>query len=339
MTVATGVTEPVSIYTSGSNNTITDDGSGGGVIDSGTGQSIVHSGYGFNSPEIVADSDSQTAASGASAYFGKTGSWTQVFPTTAYNQEEQSLAANATGIATWTFTDLPVGYFDVYVTWSPQPGAATAQYVVNTGSNTDISVNQSIGPNDYQSAGVFWQHLGVFQVTSGTLTVQLSSSTNGLVIANAVQLVSEGTTAPATNLTVGGIFHQREGQISVPYTITGSECCTVHHRHLFLTGRHNARHIAANHRRERSHATGRRQPYTATADAALSGLTEDDYLLAELDINNNVYEQSRANNISAPWSGMFEQDDGTVYVFGGSGVPRLPTTMWPSPKTPAAISP
>ena len=37
-----------------------------------------------------------------------------------------------------------------------------------------------------------------------------------------------------------------------------------------------------------------------------------------MDINNAVYEQSRADNISAPFSGMFEQDDGSVYVVGNA---------------------
>ena len=54
--------------------------------------------------------------------------------------------------------------------------------------------------------------------------------------------------------------------------------------------------------------------YTAAVDAALAQMTEADYLLAKLDINDQVYETSKANNTSAPWSGMFEQDDGTVYV-------------------------
>ena len=54
--------------------------------------------------------------------------------------------------------------------------------------------------------------------------------------------------------------------------------------------------------------------YTAAVDAALAQMTAADYLMAKLDINDQVYETSKADNTSAPWSGMFEQDDGTVYV-------------------------
>ena len=170
------------------------------MIDGGSGQSIIHGGYGFNSPEIVDDSDPQRSRQDR-LLSGKTGSGWSSEPSRGFNQTEQVLAAASSGQATWTFTSLPAGYYDVYVTWSPQADAATgAQYVVkdnNTpikpvGQSSIATVDQTIAPADDQAAGVFWHHLGVFHITSGTLNVQLGSSSSGLVLADAVQLVRNG---------------------------------------------------------------------------------------------------------------------------------------------------
>ena len=59
--------------------------------------------------------------------------------------------------------------------------------------------------------------------------------------------------------------------------------------------------------------------YTAAVDAALSGLTEDDYLVAKLDMADQNFVTSRAGVVSAPANSLiFQQSDGTVCVLGDS---------------------
>ena len=80
----------------------------------------------------------KTARSGVNNSFQVSGSgWTAGPAGTGFNGGKQVHAKNGSGsaAATWSFANLPAsGYYDVYVTWSPQAAASTAaQYVVSDG--------------------------------------------------------------------------------------------------------------------------------------------------------------------------------------------------------------
>jgi uncharacterized protein (DUF2141 family) len=97
-------------------------------------------------------------------------------------------AGNSTGdTATWAFTGLADGQYQVSTTWTPHTNRATdAPYTINGGAAIDI--NQEAAPNDFQADGVAWEKLGVITVTGGTITVVLSDDADDFVIADAVRL-------------------------------------------------------------------------------------------------------------------------------------------------------
>ena len=51
-----------------------------------------------------------------------------------------------------------------------------------------VSINQEQAPNDFVDAGVPWENLGSFTITSGTLVVRLTNLVNEYVIADAVRI-------------------------------------------------------------------------------------------------------------------------------------------------------
>jgi len=289
-----------------------------------SGQNVLNGDYGFNSPEIVDNTDAY--ASGKVAYYQEADSgWSN--GDSGFNQTERVLAAASDGQATWTFTSLPAGVYDVYVTWSPQAGAAAgAAYVVkdnNTainpvGQSSVAAVDQTAAPADDQADGVYWHHLGAFQVSSGTLKVQLSADPNYPVLADAVRLVEHAET-PATNLVMDAFSVDTQGQISVQYTVNGATAAPFSIGiYASPDGRTPATLLQAIEVDDPALLTGDGATHAATVDAALGELTEPDYLLARLDIYNEVYQQNRADDISTPFSGLFEQYDGAVYVLGSA---------------------
>ena len=188
---------------------------------------------------------------------------------------------------------------------------------------TITAVSQQIAPADYQADGVFWHNLGVFQVTSGTtLVVQLNGNSSP-VLADAVQLVACDA-APAGNmsLSAGAFSINAQGQMSVTYTVNSSNGSSVVPFSIGICGSP-----------DKTQPTNVLQEYqvadpsmltpgqhTALIDAALSGLTEDDYLVAKLDVNNQIYQTSQSSCVSLPATlppgGMFQQSDGSLYVLG-----------------------
>jgi hypothetical protein len=92
-----------------------------------------------------------------------------------------------TNTATWTFTGLPNGTYQVITRFpASNKNASNAPFRVN---GTLVPVNETIAPNDIAPEyleGV-WENLGTFAVTNGTLTVVLSDAANGTVVADVVR--------------------------------------------------------------------------------------------------------------------------------------------------------
>ena len=57
-----------------------------------------------------------------------------------------------------------------------------------TGGTQTIPIDQKLAPDDLTWNGGVWEHLGQFQISGGTLTVQLTDNANGYVYADAIRL-------------------------------------------------------------------------------------------------------------------------------------------------------
>ena len=113
--------------------------------------------------------------------------------------------------ATWTFEGLPVGLYDVAITWHERDfyRATDAAYEVFDGtiSQDTSSVNQRIAPVADRVVGgePFEIVFPAVAISSGTLVVELSGNVNDYVIADAVRIelptpAGLDETAPAANL-------------------------------------------------------------------------------------------------------------------------------------------
>lgn len=109
--------------------------------------------------------------------------------------------ADSSGVAVWTFTDLPDGLYSVATTWptGPSPGpharARSATYLLHRGesdgpSGKRLVVDQREAPNDLQAESRGWEEFpGPIAVVDGRLQVTLSSTgAGGLVSADAVRV-------------------------------------------------------------------------------------------------------------------------------------------------------
>ena len=89
------------------------------------------------------------------------------------------------------FTGLAPGQYRLAATW---PGSALnandAPFAISNAGKllTTVRVNQQRAASTFTDGGASWQNLGTVTITGNTITVKLSSSTNGRVIADAIRL-------------------------------------------------------------------------------------------------------------------------------------------------------
>jgi uncharacterized protein (DUF1800 family) len=108
------------------------------------------------------------------------------------------VASSGTGAntATWTFSGLAPGQYQVAVTWTPGARQASdAGYTVLNGKVpfTVVPVNQKQAPADFQDAGQGWKILGkAYRITNDTLSVTLTDQAKGAVVADAVRISRVG---------------------------------------------------------------------------------------------------------------------------------------------------
>ena len=99
----------------------------------------------------------------------------------------------------WKFSALPVGVYEVYVTWNSQSNRATdSPFTVMDGTNAlaTTRLNQRLAPSDavYDAQG--WASLGLYSIHSGALTVELSDDdVDGFVVADGVRIEEVSSTA------------------------------------------------------------------------------------------------------------------------------------------------
>ncbi|MCO6458613.1 MAG: choice-of-anchor D domain-containing protein, partial [Pirellulaceae bacterium] len=98
---------------------------------------------------------------------------------------------------TWTFQGVQPGKYRVAVTWPSQPSHPISESIATDAPFTvfdddfklaTIDVNQFLPPGSFDDEGVPWQQLGIFNISSHTLVVQLSDLANGQVLADAVRI-------------------------------------------------------------------------------------------------------------------------------------------------------
>ncbi|MFP6658110.1 MAG: choice-of-anchor D domain-containing protein, partial [Pirellulales bacterium] len=128
---------------------------------------------------------------------GYTGPGFTTFAFQGYQDDVRFSAAGSGNTATWTFNlaalGLPTtGDYRVATTWTEHANrASNAPYTVldNAAPFAPVSINQELAPNDFSDDGVNWEHVGTFNITSGTLGVKLTDvGANEYVIADAIRI-------------------------------------------------------------------------------------------------------------------------------------------------------
>lgn len=164
---------------------LSDDASGGYVIADAI--RIVEVPPVATAPTVIDNSDAAYSESGSNwLSWSESGSFGGDF--------RYHAAGTGQNAATWTFEALdPTKRYQVYSTWSAQSNRATdAPFTMldDTTSLATIRVNQQFAPSDATFDEQGWYSLGVYQLASGKLTVQLTDdASGGYVIADAVRIV------------------------------------------------------------------------------------------------------------------------------------------------------
>ncbi|MEZ6147911.1 MAG: right-handed parallel beta-helix repeat-containing protein [Planctomycetaceae bacterium] len=96
-------------------------------------------------------------------------------------------------VATWTFSGLTPGDYQVAATWFAYTNRATdAPFSIldGTGGPTlaTVDVNQQLAPDDFSTFGSDWENLITVTITGTELVVELSNDADGYVIADAVRI-------------------------------------------------------------------------------------------------------------------------------------------------------
>jgi hypothetical protein len=122
-----------------------------------------------------------------------------------------------------------------------------------------------------------------------------------------------------TNLSLGAFTVDDMGNFSVQYTVSGPADSTVL---PFTIGIYGSPGGASYQPTELLQTYPITDPslladgtYTVTFAADLGQLDTNCFLVADLDVYNNVRETSKADNVSAPLCGVFQTGDGSVYAF------------------------
>ncbi|MCA9108490.1 MAG: FG-GAP repeat protein [Planctomycetaceae bacterium] len=135
--------------------------------------------------EIVDDGDPD---------FATTGNWVQpAVPRGHEDDLRHSYKGTGADTATWTFTDLTPGDYQVSATWFAHFNRATdAPFTLFDGIGgpeiETVLVNQQFTPDDFTDAGSDWETLTTVSITGSELVVQLTDAANGYVIADAVRV-------------------------------------------------------------------------------------------------------------------------------------------------------
>ena len=133
---------------------------------------------------IVDDGDSDfNVTSGFSPYSGHGGHG---------NDFHYARDGDGSEVARWTFDSLTDGQYRIWTTWkvaTSRPSNAPFRMLDGTTDLGTVRIDQGQHPADLNADGTSWKLLGDFDVTSGTLEVELSNDVDSLwLIADAVRI-------------------------------------------------------------------------------------------------------------------------------------------------------
>jgi hypothetical protein len=131
------------------------------------------------------------AIDNGAAGFTTTGTWSR--KTYVGREKDIQIAAKGTGstTATWTFTNLPAGQYRVHASWTGSVYyASNSPFTVFDGDAAlgTVSVNQERASSGLSWSGTNWSNLGIFNISGGTIRVQLTNAANDRVVADAVRI-------------------------------------------------------------------------------------------------------------------------------------------------------
>ena len=105
---------------------------------------------------------------------------------------QQHAGGDGSAIARWGFTNLAPGWYDVRVTWhedDAQTTAAPFKVLEGLQNKGESSIDQQVAPSGEVIDGRPWQSLGIFSITSGSLSVELTDASADPVVADGVRLI------------------------------------------------------------------------------------------------------------------------------------------------------
>jgi hypothetical protein len=128
--------------------------------------------------------------------FSEAGPWTQwTIQGEGYsNTHSTAPGGDGSAYATWTFTNLTPGFYEVWATWIQAPNRATNSpfsLYDNFTLLATAAVNQILAPSGYYDQGFSWYSLGEsYAISSGTLVVKLTNAVaaGSYVVADAIRV-------------------------------------------------------------------------------------------------------------------------------------------------------
>lgn len=118
--------------------------------------------------------------------------WTEEVAPSAFG-EDLHRAAPAEGLtATWSFADVPVGWYQVQATWTESPTQSNiATYEIYNGEDLvgEPAVDQQVVPAGVEYDGHPWQIVETKYFDAGSVQVRLGSQATAEVVADCVRLV------------------------------------------------------------------------------------------------------------------------------------------------------
>ncbi|QDT97805.1 golvesin C-terminal-like domain-containing protein [Gimesia aquarii] len=111
--------------------------------------------------------------------------------------DSQKMNIGQTGTASWNFTGLVAGTYQVSATWDGHPLRDTGVDYDVTSSGVGggaIAINQRIDPNDFNAEGSNWEILGTVTIgAGGSITVTLNdTAVDGSILADAIRIERTG---------------------------------------------------------------------------------------------------------------------------------------------------
>ena len=136
-----------------------------------------------------------------------TGTWTSQANGSG-GTDHTAAAGTGTSVATYVFSGLATGAYQVYATWPAGSNHATnAPFTLYNGSTAvgTIAVNEKVAPSGPTYSGTTFQLLGTVNVTAGSLKATLSNKANGVVVADGMVVVPVASAAAqAAQISVTG---------------------------------------------------------------------------------------------------------------------------------------